>query len=72
MQLQHLRESDDPVFGELSSEIESLLAQGGVEMTLSLCSVAASGNRELMEQLLSRGLDPNKADYSGRTPLVRN
>ncbi|CAM6027486.1 unnamed protein product, partial [Sphagnum balticum] len=68
--LQHLRESDDPCFVELSSEIESLLSQGGVDMTVSLCTVAASGNHKLMEQLLSQGANPNTTDYSGRTPLV--
>jgi ankyrin repeat protein len=55
---------------ELSSEIESLLGQGGVDMTVSLCTVAASGNHKLMEQLLSQGANPNTTDYSGRTPLV--
>lgn len=67
--LQRLRESDDLRFGELSAEIEALLAEGG-EMSLSLCSVAAGGNVEVMEQLLDKGVDPDKADYSGRTPLV--
>jgi hypothetical protein len=69
---QHLRESGDPRFGELTSEIESLLAEGGVELSLSVCFAAAQGNIELMKQVLGRGEDPNKADYSGRTPLVRN
>lgn len=67
--LQRLRESDDPRFEELSSDIEALLADGG-EMSISLCSVAAGGNVVVMEQLLKGGADPNKADYSGRTPLV--
>ncbi|CAK9863968.1 unnamed protein product [Sphagnum jensenii] len=68
--LQHLRESDDPCFSELSSEIESLLGQGGVDMITSLCLVAASGNYKLMELLLNQGANPNTTDYSGRTPLV--
>lgn len=68
--MQRLRESDDPRFEELSSDIEALLADGG-EMSISLCSVAAGGNVVVMEQLLKGGADPNKADYSGRTPLVR-
>lgn len=67
--LQRLRESDDPRFEELSSDIEALLADGG-EMSISLCSVAAGGNVVVMEQLLKGGADPNKADYSGRTPLL--
>jgi CRP-like cAMP-binding protein len=69
---QHLRESGDPRFGELTSEIESLLAEGGVDLSLSVCFAAAQGNIELMKQVLGRGEDPNKADYSGRTPLVHN
>lgn len=70
MVLQRLRESDDPRFEELSTEIEALLADGG-DMAISLCSVAAGGNVEVMEQMLKEGADPDKADYSGRTPLVR-
>lgn len=67
--LRRLRESDDPRFEELSTEIEALLADGG-DMAISLCSVAAGGNAEVMEQLLNEGADPDKADYSGRTPLM--
>jgi ankyrin repeat protein len=67
--VQRLRESDDPRFEELSTEIEALLAGGG-DMVISLCAVAAGGNAEVMEQMLNDGADPNKADYSGRTPLV--
>ncbi|KAG0564310.1 hypothetical protein M758_8G096200 [Ceratodon purpureus] len=67
--LQRLRESEDPRFEELSTEIEALLADGG-DMGISLCSVAAGGNAEVMEQLLKEGADPDKADYSGRTPLL--
>ena len=39
-------------------------------MAISLCGVAAGGNAEVMEQLLSEGADPDQADYGGRTPLV--
>lgn len=67
---QRLRESDDPRFEELSAEIEVLLTDGS-DMTLSLCSLAAYGNAEAMEEQLKEGADPNKADYCGRTPLVR-
>jgi len=66
---QRLRESEDPRFEELSSEIEALLADGS-DMSISLCSLAAGGNAEVMEQLLNDGADPDKADYSGRTPLL--
>ncbi|KAG0600693.1 hypothetical protein M758_11G053600 [Ceratodon purpureus] len=67
--LQRLRESDDPRFEELSAEIEVLLTDGS-DMTLSLCSLAAYGNAEAMEEQLKEGADPNKADYCGRTPLL--
>ena len=64
-----MRESDDPCFEELSTDIEALLASGG-DMGISLCAVAAGGNAEVMEQMLNDGADSNKADYNGRTPLV--
>ena len=67
--MQRLRESDDPRFEELLTDIEALLAGGG-NMEISLCAVAAGGNAEVMEQMLNNGADPNKVDYSGRTPLV--
>ncbi|KAH9543310.1 hypothetical protein CY35_13G058000 [Sphagnum magellanicum] len=81
---QHLRESGDPRFGELTSEIESLLAEGGVDLSLSVCFAAAQGNIELMKQviasskgyqecvqlLLNSGADVNAADVDGRVPLI--
>lgn len=68
--LQRLRESDDPRFAEVSSEIEALLAEGSEFSEPSLCAVAALGNVEIMQQVLSKGGDVDKADYCGRTALV--
>jgi len=67
---QRLRESDDRQFDEVSSEIELLLAEGTEFSEPSLCAVAALGNFEVMQQLLSKGVDVDKTDYSGRTALV--
>eukprot|EP01018_Ginkgo_biloba_P032968 Gb_29963 [translate_table: standard] len=67
--LQRLKEMDDPSFEELSREIEWMLVQQSVDLPSSLCIVALKGNREVMEQLLRDGRDPNEADFNGRTPL---
>lgn len=68
--LQRLRESDDRRFDEVSSEIELLLAEGSEISEPSLCAVAALGNFEILQQLLSKGMDVDKTDYCGRTALV--
>lgn len=64
-----MRESDDARFKELSSEIEILLAEGN-ELPPSLCAVAAGGNLEIMQELLTKGAEVDKTDYCGRTALV--
>uniref|UniRef100_A0A7I4BW52 Uncharacterized protein n=1 Tax=Physcomitrium patens TaxID=3218 RepID=A0A7I4BW52_PHYPA len=68
--LQRLREAYDPRFEELSSEIEALLVEGGEISEPSVCAVAAGGNVEVMQQLLSKGAEVDKTDYHGRTALV--
>eukprot|EP01018_Ginkgo_biloba_P026192 Gb_31891 [translate_table: standard] len=67
--LQHLKELKDPTFEELSTETERLLSRGRVDVPISLCFVSSRGDMQLMEQLLSRGMNPNETDYSSRTPL---
>jgi ankyrin repeat protein len=67
--LKQLKELKDPTFGELSKEIDQLLAKGRMDVPVSLCFVASIGDTLLMEQLLKRGMDPNESDNNGRTPL---
>ena len=69
-QYQRLREADDPRFERLSSEIEAIFVGFGGDMVMSLCSAAAGGNAEVMERLLNQRVDPDKADYNNRTPLL--
>ncbi|XP_024403151.1 potassium channel AKT1 isoform X1 [Physcomitrium patens] len=68
--LQRLREANDPRFEELSSEIETLLAEDSEMSEPSLCAVAAGGNVGFLQQLLSKGAEVDKPDYHGRTALV--
>ncbi|KAI5072260.1 hypothetical protein GOP47_0012946 [Adiantum capillus-veneris] len=66
---QHLKDSKLLSVLRLPMEIESMMADVGMGMTLSLCFVATKGNSHLLEQFLKRGRDPNATDFSGRTPL---
>lgn len=66
---QFLKDSKIVSLLRLSTEIESMMTEVGMGMTLSLCFVASRGNSELLDQLLKRGRDPNTMDYCGRTPL---
>lgn len=52
------------------TETEHLLAQGRMDMPLTLCFAAMRGDDLLLLQLLKRGLDPNELDNNGRTALV--
>jgi ankyrin repeat protein len=67
--LKQLKELKNPTIGELSKEIEQLLAKGRMDIPVSLCFVASIGDTLLMEQLLKRGMDPNESDSNSRTPL---
>ena len=44
--VQRLRESDNPCFEELSTDIDALLASSG-DMGISLCALAMGGNVEV-------------------------
>ncbi|XP_057864709.1 potassium channel AKT1 [Cryptomeria japonica] len=67
--LQHLKESNDPTFNELATEMMWLMSRGRLDLPINLCFAASRGDAQIMEQLLNRGIDPNEADFSGRTPL---
>ncbi|KAI5054076.1 hypothetical protein GOP47_0031031, partial [Adiantum capillus-veneris] len=47
----------------LPMELESVMADVGMGIPLSLCFVASKGNNQLLEQLLKRGRDPNATDF---------
>lgn len=55
---------------EILIETEHVLAQGRMDLPLSLCFAASRGDDLLLQQLLRRGSDPNELDNNGRTALV--
>lgn len=52
------------------AETEHMLAQGRMDMPLSLCFAANRGDDLLLNQMLKRGMDPDELDANGRTALV--
>lgn len=68
--MQHLKDSEDPVMKGILAETEVMLAQGKMDLPLSLCFAAARGDDLLLHQLLKRGSNPNETDKNGRTALV--
>lgn len=70
--LQHLKEKRDPLTESILAETEHMLAQGRMDVPLSLCFAAMRGDDLLLNQLLKRGTDPNELDSNGRTALVCN
>lgn len=52
------------------ADIEHMLAQGRMDIPLSLCFAANRGDDVLLRQLLKKGMDPNESDTDGRTVLV--
>ncbi|KAE9602263.1 hypothetical protein Lal_00049985 [Lupinus albus] len=67
--LQHLKEVKDPVMHSVLVEIENMIASGKIDLPVSLCFAALTGDDLLLHQLLKRGLDPNDPDNNGRTAL---
>lgn len=68
--IQHLKDSEDPVMKGVLADTEHMLAQGKMDLPLSLCFAAARGDDLLLHQLLRRGSSPNEMDKDGRTALV--
>lgn len=56
---------------EILADMEHMLAQGKVDMPLTLCFAAARRDDLLLQRLLKRGLDPNELDREGHNALVR-
>ncbi|CAN8284269.1 unnamed protein product [Cochlearia groenlandica] len=67
--LQHLKDSEDPVMKGILADTEQMLAQGKMDLPLSLCFAASRGDDLLLHQLLKRGSNPNEMDKNGRTAL---
>ncbi|CAI9094492.1 OLC1v1030241C1 [Oldenlandia corymbosa var. corymbosa] len=67
--LQYLKESREDLTEGILEETEELLAQGRMDMPLSLCFAATRGDDLLLNQLLRRGMDPNESDNNKRTPM---
>ncbi|XP_055819336.1 potassium channel AKT1-like [Solanum dulcamara] len=67
--LQHLKERRDPMMTAILADIEHMLAQGRMDMPISLCFAANRGDDLLLHQLLKKGMDPNESDSNGRTVL---
>lgn len=53
------------------ADTEHMLAQGKMDLPLSLCFAAARGDDLLLHQLLRRGSNSNEMDKNGRTALVK-
>ncbi|URD97215.1 Potassium channel [Musa troglodytarum] len=67
--LQNLKAQEDPVMMRVLREIENMLAQGRLDLPLTLCFAVTRGDDLLLHQLLRRGLDPNESDSNGHTAL---
>ncbi|CAI0416758.1 unnamed protein product [Linum tenue] len=67
--LQHLKENNDPIMQEILSETEHMLAQGRMDLPLTLCFAATRGDDLLLHHILKRGSDPNEADNGARTAM---
>ncbi|KAI8569008.1 hypothetical protein RHMOL_Rhmol02G0245600 [Rhododendron molle] len=67
--LQHLKERSDPLMEAVLTDIEHILAQGRMDLPLSLCFAAMRGDDLLLHKLLRQGLNPNELDSNGRTAL---
>lgn len=67
--LQHLKEWRDPLMEAVLTDTEHILAQGRMDLPLSLCFAAMRGDDLLLHKLLRQGMDPNELDSNGRTAL---
>ncbi|GER45142.1 potassium channel [Striga asiatica] len=67
--LQYLKEKKDPVMQAILTDTEHMLANGRMDVPLSLCFAAAREDDLLLHHLLRRGLDPDELDSNGRTAL---
>lgn len=67
---QHLKDHKDPIMESVWIETKNILAHGIKDLPLTLCFATQNGDEVLLGQLLRRGLDPDKSDNGGRTPLV--
>ncbi|GFY80930.1 K+ transporter 1 [Actinidia rufa] len=66
---QHLKELKDPMMEGVLLATEKMLAQGRMDLPLSLCFATLREDDLLLQWLLRRGLDLNESDNNGRTAL---
>ncbi|XP_010670706.2 potassium channel AKT1 isoform X2 [Beta vulgaris subsp. vulgaris] len=67
--LEHLKVQEDPLMQSVLSDVEKMLAQGQMDLPLSLCFAAAREDEPLLQHLLRRGCHPDERDMNGRTAL---
>eukprot|EP00252_Welwitschia_mirabilis_P003023 TRINITY_DN13071_c0_g1_i1.p1 TRINITY_DN13071_c0_g1~~TRINITY_DN13071_c0_g1_i1.p1 ORF type:complete len:795 (+),score=94.59 TRINITY_DN13071_c0_g1_i1:117-2501(+) len=67
--LQQLRKQQDPIYDEVTKEVEQVLVRGKASVSVSLPFFASKGDAQALENLLKRGIDPNESDYGNRTAL---
>ena len=57
---------------QLESDITFHIGKQEAELALKVNSAAFHGDLYQIKGLIRAGADPNKTDYDGRSPLVRN
>ncbi|KAK7352736.1 hypothetical protein VNO80_18164 [Phaseolus coccineus] len=67
--LQNLEESSYPERHVILAETAAKIAQGKMDMPITLCFAAIRNDYILLESLLKKGLDPNEGDKKGKTAL---
>ncbi|GAA0170987.1 hypothetical protein Leryth_017111 [Lithospermum erythrorhizon] len=67
--LQHLKERSEPLMQTILADTEHMLAQGRMDMPLTLCFAASRGDDLLMNHLLKQGLNPDEFTSNDRTAL---
>ncbi|XP_021767778.1 potassium channel AKT1-like isoform X2 [Chenopodium quinoa] len=67
--LEHLKTQEDPIMQAVLVDVEKMLAQGQMDLPLSLCFAAARDDEPLLQHLLKRGCHPDERDMNGRTAL---
>ncbi|KAK7293785.1 hypothetical protein RJT34_16659 [Clitoria ternatea] len=67
--LQFLHESKDPFIRRILAETEVMVAQGKMDLPISLLFAASRDDDLLLNKLLKKGSDPNEVDKHGKTAM---